>query len=269
MPLPWLGLVSGLVRLCLEFHSKFPPKNLARCHHYKYVGRHERFLVWVESRAATIPLSSIHHRNHTHHTSLVGPSQRRRLELKSIKLQYISRPYKAACTDTRPRKNSPNINQVIENLCGWFEASWFITPSQISLRYRGCSLQRRREYQFPRWFLAVFRIWSVHIIGCNLYHNIYSELQPKYWCVIAPRFLLETRRWTKCEIDVMLSSNWNCSWHLRSLFKKFSRPNLCIWWDCSHQNIDKNRKLKLYQFNKFVGWIPKTPNWWPSSRPSC
>ena len=230
MPPPWL--VSGLVRLCLEFHSKFPTKNFARCHHHKCVGRHERFLVWVEIQAATILLSSIYHRNHTHHTSLVGPSERRRLELKSIKLQYISRPYKAACTDTRPRKNSSNINQVIENLCGWFEASWFITPSQISLRYRGCSLQRRREYQFPRWFLAVFRIWSVHILGCNLYHNIYSALQPKYWCVIAPR------RWTKCEIDVM-SSNWNCSWHLRSLYLSFSRPNLCIWWDCSHQNIDK------------------------------
>ena len=177
-----IGLRPGQTIFCLEFHSKFHAKNLAQCHHYKCVGRHERFLVWVESQAATshnppdLDPSSQSHSSHLPH----GASQRRRLELKSIKLQYISRPYKAACTDTRARKNSSNINQVIENLCGWFEASWFITPSQISLRLRGCSPQRRREYQFPGWFLAVFRIWSLHNIGCNL-HQHYLQ-QPKFRC---------------------------------------------------------------------------------------
>ena len=48
------------------------------------------------------------------------------MELESIKVQYISQPYKAAlCTDTsseledeRGHKKSSNINQVIEKLSG-------------------------------------------------------------------------------------------------------------------------------------------------------
>lgn len=147
-----IGLSSaGQTIYCLEFHSKFHVQRIQ----VSVSSLQVCWKAWKVSGSrvgppqATIPRTSIHHCNHTPHTSH-GARERRRLELKSIKLQYISRPYKEAWTDTRPRKNCSNINQVIENLCGWFEASWFITPSQISLRLWGCSLQRRREYQFPR-----------------------------------------------------------------------------------------------------------------------
>ena len=131
-----IGLRSaGQTIFCLEFHSKFQhTKNLTQCHHYKSAGRHERFLgrEWGRHKPQSCGPRSII--AITLITPSRGAGERRRLELKSIKLQYISRPYKAAWTDTRPRKNCSNINQVIENLCGWLEGSWFITPSQISLR---------------------------------------------------------------------------------------------------------------------------------------
>ena len=142
--------MATLQRAICHFRLKSPPLSPSSGHNdYINKGQHDLWFITekvimvlytekvCETTPPTNPRISIHHRNHTSHLpheaalSDPDPAGERRLELKSIKLQYISRPYKAACTDTRPRKNSSNINQVIENLCG----RWMLRDSWPPHRY--------------------------------------------------------------------------------------------------------------------------------------
>ena len=194
----------------------------------------------ISCRPLDLDPSAQSHSSHSH--------QRRKVGIKINQTSIHRPPYRAGWAARPQHKNSSNINQVIELRAGGglVVAGWCMASRRGSLIHR--------EYRFPWEFLVLF--WSnetkPYSPDLSAQYSLPSELQTRK--VFTIYFILWEGVWKK--IDAIFLKTVLDTFSHFILVLQHSRLNLCIWWDFSHQNIDKMRKLKRYQWyqlNKLIG----------------